>query len=97
MAPRRVATLSKPARRDMRSARSASRVLTEELDVEEVARACVCGGACPSDPSLIAVVLKAELGVPLQPCVSGLLLNRGERLTGQSQRVFRLHLGEEGD
>ena len=61
-----MATLSKPARRDMRSARSASRVLTEEFDVEEVPRACVWGGAWPRDPSLIAVVLKAEFGVPLQ-------------------------------
>lgn len=51
----------------MRSARSASRVLAEEFDVEEEPCACVWGGACPSDPSLMAVVLKAELGVPLQP------------------------------
>ena len=49
----------------MRSARSASRVLAEEFD-DEVLCACVCGGGCPSDPSLMAVVLKAELGVPLQ-------------------------------
>lgn len=50
----------------MRSARSASSVLAEEFDVEVVLCACVCGGGCPSDPSLMAVVLKAELGVPLQ-------------------------------
>lgn len=55
----------------MRSARSASRVLAVEFDVEEVLCACVWGGACPSDPSLIAVVLKAELGVPLQQLVLG--------------------------
>ena len=50
----------------MRSARSASRVLAEEFDDEEAPCVCVWGGACPSDPSLIAVVLNAELGVPLQ-------------------------------
>ena len=50
----------------MRSARSASRVLAEEFDDEEALCVDVWGGACPSDPSLIAVVLNAELGVPLQ-------------------------------
>lgn len=32
---RAVATLSKPARREIRSARSASRVVVEEVDAEE--------------------------------------------------------------
>ena len=70
---RTVATRSRPARREMRSARSASRVLVEEVeDVEEVWWWCGWGGACPRWPSLMAVVERAdrevvvELGVPLE-------------------------------
>ena len=69
---RMVATRSRPASREMRSARSASRVLVEELElVDEVCVWWVCGGAWPLWPSLMAVVDRAdrevvpELGVPL--------------------------------
>lgn len=67
---RAVVTRSRPASRDMRSARSASRVWPSE-EVGVVLAPWWCG-RCPRWPSLIATVLSsdmevvAELGVPLR-------------------------------
>jgi hypothetical protein len=52
----------------MRSARSASRVLVEEVESEESVwwwLGRVCGWAVPWWPSFMAVVEKPEFGVPL--------------------------------
>jgi hypothetical protein len=63
---RAVETRSRPARREMRSARSASRVFEEEWWWPPV-----CGNDAPRWPSLIAIVDRAEMevvaefGVPL--------------------------------
>lgn len=62
-APRSVETLDRPVSRLIRSARSASRLLTEGL--------CWCPRRAPRWPSLMAVVERAErevvvlVGVPL--------------------------------
>jgi hypothetical protein len=72
-APRTVDTRSRPASREIRSARSASRVFVDESEPVESARWCECGGPwpLPLNPSLMAVVERAdrevvvELGVPL--------------------------------
>ena len=66
---RAVATLSRPARREIRSARSASRVVVDVDDAEEDWWVCrPCGKGAPWWPSFMAVVERAlspEFGVPL--------------------------------
>ena len=69
---RAATTRSSPARREMRSARSASRVVVEFVDAEDAWWAWrPCGSGWPVWPSLMAVVDKAEsdvvpeFGVPL--------------------------------
>lgn len=70
---REVATRSRPARREIRSARSASRVVVEEVEADELwwPWPWEWGKGAPVWPSLMAVVESAErevvpeLGVPL--------------------------------